>query len=144
MELLAKLQEEMKSAMKSGNRDRLGVIRMLISEVKNIDLNPAKPTAQQAVEAYAKKLKKSAEEFAKVGRPEEVQKLEAEIAVCEEFLPKKLDAETTAGLVDAFLAAHNFTEKQAGQATGAFMKQHGANVDAGIASKLLREKLAGK
>ena len=61
MDLLAKLQEDMKTAMRSGEKDRLGVIRMLISDVKNIDLDPKKPTAEQAVEAYAKKLRKSQE-----------------------------------------------------------------------------------
>lgn len=144
MDLLARLQDEMKTAMKSGQKDRLGVIRMLINEVKNIDLNPQKPTAEQAVEAYAKKLKKSADEFEKVGRADEVAKLKAEIAICEEFMPKKLDREATAKLIDAFLADKSFTEKQAGQAMGQFMKAHGSNVDGQIASELIRERLAGK
>ena len=59
MELLDRLTQDMKTAMKAGQKDRLGVIRMLLSDVKNIDLDPKKPTAEQAVEAYAKKLRKS-------------------------------------------------------------------------------------
>ncbi len=144
MELLAKLQEDMKLAMKAGQKDRLLVIRMLISEVKNIDLQPSKPTPQQAVEAYNKKLKKSLEEWEKLSRPEEVGKLKEEIAIVESYLPKKLPADETEKLVDAFLAANPFTEKDAGRATGVFMKQHGSTVDAGIASAQLRAKLAGK
>ena len=144
MELLAKLQEDMKVAMKTGQKDRLGVIRMLISDVKNIDLMPNKPTAMQAVEAYAKKLRKSVEEYAKLNKPDEVAKLKFEIGVVEEYLPKKLSEEETEKLVDAFLAAGSFTEKQAGQAMGAFMKANGGNVEAGTASKLIKAKLAGK
>lgn len=145
MDLLTRLQTDMKTAMKAGEKDRLQVIRMLISEVKNIDLNPAKPTAEQAVEAYAKKLKKSAEEFEKIGRTEEVAKLKAETAQVEEYLPKKLSAQETSPLIDAFLAANPaFTEKDAGRATGAFMKQHAGVVDAGIVNPLIRAKLAGK
>lgn len=144
MDLLTKLTDEMKAAMRSGQKDRLGVLRMLISEVKNIDLNPAKPTAEQAVESYAKKLKKSAEEFAKHNRSDEVKKLEAEIAIAEEFLPKKLSREGTSKLIDEFLAANSFTEKDAGKATGAFMKLHGSNVDASVVNPILREKLKGK
>jgi uncharacterized protein YqeY len=144
MELLPRLQEDMKVAMKSGAKDRLGVIRMLISDVKNIDLMPNKPTAEQAVEAYAKKLRKSLEEYDKLGREEQVKQLRFEIAVVEEYLPKKASPEDTEKLVDAFLAAGSFTEKQTGQAMGAFMKRHGASVDAGVANKLLRAKLAGK
>ncbi|HEX8323660.1 MAG TPA: GatB/YqeY domain-containing protein [Tepidisphaeraceae bacterium] len=148
MDLLTRLQTDMKTAMKAGEKDRLTVIRMLISDVKNIDLNPAKPTAEQVVEAYAKKLKKSAEEYEKIGRTGEVATLKSEIDIVESYLPKKLSAEETAPLVDAFLAANSFTEKDAGRATGAFMKQHadGANgiVDAGVVNPLIRQKLAGK
>src|SRR3954468_14686108 len=116
MDLQSRLQEDMKAAMKSGQKDRLSVIRMLLSDVKNIDLDPKKPTAEQAVAAYAKKLRKSVEEFEKYGKPDEVTKLKSEIAVVEEYLPKKASAEETAALVDQFLAANSFTEKQLGQA----------------------------
>lgn len=118
MDLLSRLTEDMKAAMKSGQKDRLGVIRMLISEVKIIDMQPSKPTAEQAVESYAKKLRKSLEEYEKLGKTAEVDKLKFEIGVADEYLPKKASAEETERLVDAFLAANAFTEKQAGQATG--------------------------
>ncbi len=144
MELLQRLQEDMKVAMKSGQKDRLGVIRMLISDVKNVDLMPGKPTPQQAVEAYGKKLRKSLEEYEKLGQKQQADQLRFEISVVEQYLPKKASEEETAKLVDAFLAGNAFTEKQFGQAMGQFMKAHGANVDAGVASKLLKAKLAGK
>ena len=108
--LLVRLQDDMKSSMKSGQEDRLGVIRMLISDVKNIDLNPARPTAEEAVAAYARKLRKAVEEYEKVGRADEVAKLRQEIAVVEEYLPKKASAGDTEALVDQFLAANTFTE----------------------------------
>lgn len=144
MSVLAKLQEDMKAAMKSGDKARLGVIRMLISDVKNIDLQPKKITEEEAVAAYAKKLKKSIEEYQKLGRAAEVAQLQSELAVVEEYLPKKASPEQTEQWVDAFLAANSFTEKQIGQAMGGFMKQHGQNVDAGIANGLLKKKLTGK
>ena len=144
MDLLNRLQEDMKAAMKKGDKDRLGVIRMLLSDVKNIDLMPNKPTAEQAVEAYAKKLRKSQEEYQKLGKASEVDKLKFEIGVVEEYLPKKASPEETEKLVDAFLAQHAFSEKQVGQATGAFMKAHAGQVDAGVVNQVLRKKLAGK
>ena len=144
MDLQTRLQEDMKTAMKSGQKDRLSVIRMLLSDVKNIDLDPKKPTAEQAVAAYAKKLRKSVEEFEKYGKPDEAAKLKSEIAVVEEYLPKKVSADETAALVDQFLEANSFTEKQLGQAMGMFMKQHGSNVDPGVVNPLLKQKLAGK
>jgi uncharacterized protein YqeY len=144
MDLLGRLTEDMKSAMKSGQKDRLQVIRMLLSDVKNIDLNPQKPTAEQAVAAYAKKLKKSMEEYEKYNKPDEVAKLKTEIAVVEEYLPKKASPEETGKLVDQFLATQSFTEKQVGQAIGAFMKAHGQQVDPGVANQLIKQKLTGK
>jgi uncharacterized protein len=141
MDLLTRLTEDMKTALKSGQKDRLQVIRMMLSDVKNIDLDPRKPTAEQAVEAYAKKLRKSREEYQKLGKTGEVAKLDAEIAVADEYLPKKASQEDTEKLVDAFLAANTFTPKDMGKAMGAFMKQHGGNVDAGTANQLLKAKL---
>src|SRR4051794_26985093 len=144
MDLQTRLQEDMKAAMKSGQKDRLSVIRMLLSDVKNIDLDPKKPTAEQAVAAYARKLRKSLEEYEKLGKAEEVKNLKFEISVADEYLPKKASPEETAKLVDDFLAKNSFTEKQLGQAMGAFMKAHGSQVDAAAANQLLKQKLAGR
>jgi uncharacterized protein len=144
MDLLTRLLDDMKTAMKSGQKDRLSVIRMLISDVKNIDLDPRKPTAEDAVAAYAKKLRKSVEEYEKIGRADEVAKLRSEIAVVDEYLPKKAGREDTERLVDSFLASKTFTERQVGQAMGAFMKAHGGQVDAGIANQLIKQRLTGK
>lgn len=144
MDLLTRLQDDMKTAMKAGQKERLGVIRMLLSDVKNIDLDPRKPTAEDAVAAYGKKLRKSVEEYEKIGRADEVAKLRSEIAIVDEYLPKKAGREETERLVEAFLAGKPFTEKQVGQAMGAFMKAHGGQVDAGIANQLIKQRLTGK
>ena len=143
MDLQTKLQDDMKAALRAGQKDRLQVIRMLLSDVKNVDLMPGKPTPEAVVEAYAKKLRKSVEEYGKLGKPDTVAQLQAEIAVVDEYLPKRASAEETDKLVEAFLAGKPFTEKQAGQATGAFIKAHAGLVDAGLASAAIRKRLAG-
>lgn len=144
MDLQTRLTEDMKAAMKSGQKDRLGVIRMMLSDVKNRDLMPNKPSAEQVVEAYGKKLRKSVEEYEKLGKGDEVTKLRSEIAIVDEYLPKKASTADTEKLVDQFLAANKFGEKDFGRAMGAFMKAHGGNVDAAQANQLLKAKLAGK
>ncbi len=144
MEMLARLQEDMKTAMKTGQKERLSVIRMLISDVKNIDLQPTKPTPEQAVEAYLKKLKKSYEEYEKLNRTVEMTALKSEIAIVEEYLPKKASKEETEALIDAFLAENAYTEKDVGKAMGAFLKQHAGKVDGGLVNPIIRAKLAGK
>ena len=144
MDLLTKLQDDMRTAMKAGQKDRLQVIRMLISDVQIIDMAPKPTTAQQAIESYAKKLRKALEEYEKLGKADEVAKLKFEIGVTEEYLPKKTSTEQTARLVDEFLAKNTFTEKQVWQAMGAFIKAQGAQVDPAQANALIRQKLAGK
>ena len=144
MTLLERLQEDMKVAMKSGQKERLSVIRMLLSDVKNIDLDPKKPTEEQAVAAYARKLRKGVEEMEKYGKTDEANQLRSEIAIVDSYLPKKASPEETAKLVDEFLAKNSFTEKQMGQAMGMFMKQHGSNVEPSVVNPLIKQKLAGK
>ncbi|HMB96583.1 MAG TPA: GatB/YqeY domain-containing protein, partial [Tepidisphaeraceae bacterium] len=78
------------------------------------------------------------------GKTAEVEQLKAELVIVQEYLPKKASTEDTAKLVDEFLAKNNFTEKQIGQAMGAFMKAHGQQVDPGAANQLIKQKLSGK
>jgi uncharacterized protein YqeY len=144
MELLQKLQDDMKAALKAGEKQKLGVIRMLLSDVRNIDLAPKPTTAEEVVASYAKKLRKSREEYQKLGKAQEVATLDQEIGIVDAYLPKKASADETQKLVDDFLAGKSYTEKQLGQAMGAFMKQSGGSVDPAAANKLLRERLAGK
>lgn len=143
MSVLAELQEDMKVALKSGQKERLSVLRMLISEVKIIDLHPQKPTEEEAVASYARKLRKSAEEYERLGKPEEAAKLRAELGIAESYLPRKASPEDTERLVDEFLKDNPFTEKQFGQAMGALMKAHAGKIDPGLAGAALKRKLAG-
>jgi uncharacterized protein YqeY len=142
MDIVSRLTEDMKTALKAGQKERLGVIRMLLSDAKVADLK--KITPEEAVAAYAKKLAKSAEEFQKYGKTAEADQLKAELVIVQEYLPKKVTPGDTAKLVDEFLGKNNFTEKQTGQAMGAFMKAHGASVDPAVANQLIKQKLAGK
>jgi hypothetical protein len=144
MDLRTRLEQDMKIALKSGQKDRLGVIRMMLSDVKNIDLAAKPTTAEEAVAAYGKKLRKTVEEFERLQKPEEVRKLKFEISIVDEYLPKKASPADTQALVADFLANNAFTEKQFGQAMGAFMKAHGSTVDPGLANQLLRTGLSGK
>lgn len=139
MDLISQLQEQMKLAMRSGDKARLSVIRMVLSDAKNADMN--KITPEQAVAAYAKKLRRSAEDMEKLGKADEGRQLRTELTVVEEFLPRKLGEAETAALVDAFLAGKNVTAKQMGQAMGALVKQHGDQLDPAVVNALLRARL---
>src|SRR5437764_2398563 len=107
MDLQSKLTEDMKVAMKAGQKDRLLIIRTLLSEVKNVGVVGTAKSGEEAIESYAKKLRKSAEEYEKLGKPDTVAQFKSELAIVEEYLPKKASTEDTARLVEEFLAKNN-------------------------------------
>ena len=145
MSLTDRLTTDMKAAMKSGDKPRLSVIRMLLAEARNADLQKPPTTPEKMVAAHHKRLVKAREEYAKLGKAEEVSNLDTEIAVVEEYVPKAAGGEETAGLVDAFLAEHaEFGVGDVGRATGMFMKQHAGAADAASANARIREVLSSR
>ena len=103
--MLDRLQNEMKLALKSKDTERLSVIRMLISEVKNEAFKEGvKRSPEDVVISYFKKLNKAVEEF--VSKPEFTDKVKREIAIVLEFVPKQMtreeiiDAITNEGIKD--------------------------------------------
>lgn len=102
-----RLMSEMKDCMKSGNKDRLNVVRMLITEVKNAEINdpqvPGRERTEEEVKAliiaYHKNLTKTLAEY-----PADRQApLKAELAVVEEFMPRQLSADEVKAEIRAFL-----------------------------------------
>jgi hypothetical protein len=143
--LISRLQNDMKAAMRAGEKARLGVIRMLLSEAKNADLQKPPTTPQKMVEAHGKRLRKAREEYERLDKADEVAKLDAELAVVDEYLPQQADAEESARLVAAFLAEHpELKAADTGRAMGMFMKQYGGVVDAALVAARIREGLAGR
>jgi uncharacterized protein YqeY len=100
-----RLNEEMKQALKAGKQDRLGTLRMMRSQVllekkKDASIQVlSDPQVTQVLGSYAKKLRDSAAEYEKLGKPEESAKIRAELAVVQEFLPQQLTPEEAKALV---------------------------------------------
>jgi len=92
--------------MRAKEADRLSVIRMLMAEVKNeaFSTQPKKRTPEEVVAAYLKKLNKAKDEF--LDKVEFVAKLDAEISIVSEFLPKPL----TEAEICEIIRAGNVTE----------------------------------
>lgn len=141
--LQTRLTADMKAAMKAGEKERLAVIRMLLNEVKNADLNQQSP--EDAVAGYGKKLRKGVEEYRKYDDAERVAALEQELAVVEGYLPKMADEAETRKLVTTFLEGSSFTGPgDFGKAMGGFMRAYGTQVEPGLANTILREELNKK
>ena len=105
MNLRERISEDLKSAMKSGDRIRLETLRTLRSVLleKEIEKRGGPPmTAEDEVatlNSAAKKRRESIDLFTKGGRPELAHQEELELAIIQEYLPRQLTAEEVAGFV---------------------------------------------
>ncbi len=96
--LRQKIQEDQIQALKSGDKDRLNVLRFILSQIKNkeIDKNPpagAELTDEEVVlvlKKIAKELKESIEAFKKGEREDLVKENERQLAIVNQYLPKEL------------------------------------------------------
>lgn len=132
MDTKAKLNESMKSAMKSGDEVRKRTVRMVLAAVKQVEVDKRTELDDTAVTALIQKevknRREALEEAKKANRDDLVAANEAEIKVLEEFLPKAMPAEELHALVQAAI-----TE------TGA-----AAPSDMGKVMKVVMPKVAGR
>lgn len=98
------------------------------------------------VEAYAKQLRKAMVEFEALGDKAATQIAETqfELGFCEQFLPKRLDAEATDALVRRLAAEAGVSDpKQKGKLMGLIMKNHKDEVDGDLVRQAVDKLLAG-
>ncbi len=123
--LQARLVEAMKVAMKAGDRDRLGVIRLMIAGLKDAQLNRSSDAMelgeeQAVLRKMVKSRRDSVDQAEKVGRQDVVDREAAEIVVIEEFLPQAMSAEQLAATVRELAAEIGYSGPKD---TGRFMKE---------------------
>jgi uncharacterized protein len=105
MSLAEKIHQDMVSAMKQRAAERLSTLRMVVTALKNkeIEQRSAVTDAQagQILTTLIKQRKDSIEQFTKGNRPELAEKEAAEITVIEEYMPKAAGEEELRALVAA-------------------------------------------
>ncbi|MCH7548028.1 MAG: GatB/YqeY domain-containing protein [Candidatus Krumholzibacteriota bacterium] len=145
--LLEKLREDMKAALKAGEKQRLGVIRMLISELNNAsiaasgDLDEAEE--QRVLTSYAKKRREVMESARDGGREDLVASEKFEHEVTMSYLPEQLSEADLRVIVEKHVEAVDASGNQAfGQIMKAVMAEVGAGADGKVVSALVREVLA--
>ncbi len=118
MDFQARIDEDLKQAMKARQTDRLNVIRMLKSALKLASIEQGGMSARlddaAALAIVRKELKKrqdSIEQFTKGGRTDLADKEKAEAAMLQEYLPQGLSADELAALVSACIAEAGATSK---------------------------------
>jgi uncharacterized protein len=145
-EVKAAVQSQMIAAMKSGDKNRTQVLRMVLSEIKRVEADKPDADPQAAVAAYAKTLRKTMAEMEKLNQPERVAQLKTEITIVDEFMPQQMDDAALEKVVAEALAPLGpLTKKDQGKAIGAVMKAvtaSGLAADAGKVRSLVESKIA--
>lgn len=117
-----RLNDAVKEAMKAKDKDRLTVLRMATSALKQIEVDERIELDDTRVLAVLEKLikqrKESTEQFTKGGREDLANKERAEIVVLQEFLPTALSAEELAQIIQDTIAE---TGAQTGKDMGKVM-----------------------
>lgn len=142
--LLDTLIEEMKRALKAGEKARLSTVRMLISAIKyaqvdNIDLDEA--GMMEVLGKEAKKRRESVEAYRSAGHEERARSEEAELAVIGEYLPKMMDEEEVRKRVMELLSGGSIDN--VGLAIGRVMKELKGKADGKLVAKIVNEVMDG-
>jgi uncharacterized protein YqeY len=146
MSLKNQITEDMKSAMKAGEKDRLKVVRLIIAAVKQVEIDKRIELDDAAVLAVLNKMVKqrrdSVEQFEK-GNREDLAAIErAEIAILENYLPEQLSAEELAAMVDEVIAATGAEGmRDMGKVMGQIKSKAAGRADMGAVSATVKERL---
>ena len=147
MNLLERINEDLKEAMKSRDADRLSTLRMVKTALKNKEIDKMAPLddaeAMKILQTLVKQRRDSAEQYLQVGRTDLADKELAEIGLIEAYLPAAVDEATIARLVDEAIAEIGATSpKEMGAVMKAVMaKLAGQPVDGKVINQLVRTKL---
>jgi len=142
------LKEAQKEAMRAKDKDRLGTIRMMLSEIKRIEVDERIDVADDRIllilDKMLKQRRDSITAFKDAGRDELAAKEQFEIDVIQSFLPKQLDADEIADIVAKAITQSGATGMQdMGKVMGLVKPQVQGRADVGMVSGLVKQQLTG-
>jgi uncharacterized protein len=147
MTLVARMEDDLKEAMKERDEERRDTLRLLIASLRGAEKDLMRPLSGdeelQVLQRERKKRNEAAEAFRNGGRDEQAAKEEAELAVLEEFMPEPLSDEELEEIVDDVIAEVGATSmRDIGRVMADVMPQVAGRADGSAVSQLVREKLA--
>lgn len=146
MSLKDQIKEDMKSALKAGQKDRLKVVRLIIAAIQQVEIDTREQLDEAAVLVVLTKMVKqrrdSVEQFVN-GKREDLAAIERdEILVLESYLPEQLSAEELTAMVDEVIQATGATGiRDMGKVMGQIKAQASGRADMGAVSASVKERL---
>jgi len=143
-----RITEDMKTAMRAGEKERLGTIRLILSAIKQrevderITLDDSQVLA--AIEKMIKQRKEAITQFDAGGRADLVAKETAEIAILQTYLPAQMsDADIDGLIAEAIASTGAASIKDMGKVMAAVKAKAQGRADMGAVSARIKQKLSG-
>ncbi len=151
MELKAKINQDLKNALRSGDHTVCDTLRLLKSEVTNQEISLglresglSDDQVEQVVMKEAKKRREAAEMYSKAGRAELAEREKTELEILKNYLPKMLSEAEVRQIVDE--AVNNFGSKPVlsdmGKIIGVVKSKVGNSADGAMVALLVKERLS--
>ena len=141
------ITEDMKSAMKAGDKDRLKVVRLMLAAIKQIEVDTRTELDDVAVLAVVTKMVKqrrdSIDAFEKGDREDLAAIERAEILVLEDYLPEQLSAADLAAMVDEVIHSTGaISIRDMGKVMCQIKAKAACRADMGAVSAAVKERLS--
>jgi uncharacterized protein YqeY len=141
--ILEKVQEDVRTAMKGGERERAAALRMVVDALQQ-DAKLGDGDEVAVLQRERKKRLEAADAFRGGGRGEQADTEQSEAKLIEAYLPEQLSDEELGELVSAAIAETGATEQsQMGQVMSEVMPKVGGRADGKRVSQVVRERLDG-
>ena len=142
----ARFEEDLKAAMKGGDKRKVATLRLLLANLKNERIQAQRDLTAEDVDAVlrraVKQRKDSIEQYTRGGRQDLVDAETEELAILEGYLPKGLsEAEVEAALQDVIREKGFSSAKDVGLAMKELMARHKGRVDGKQAQEIARRLL---
>lgn len=144
--LQSRFEEDLKAAMKSGDKRRVGTLRLVLAGLKNERIQAGRELTAEEVEAAlrraVKQRKDSIEQYAKGGRQDLVDAETEELAILEGYLPKGMSDDEVEAAIQAVIAEKGLSSsRDVGLAMKELMARHKGRVDGKRAQEIARRLL---
>ncbi|MGI9309800.1 MAG: GatB/YqeY domain-containing protein [Gammaproteobacteria bacterium] len=148
MALKDQIRDDMKAAMRAGEKDRLSVIRMLLAAIQQREIDEREDlddsAVMQVVEKLIKQRRDSAQQYADAGRADREQQELGEAELLATYLPEQLSDEAINELLDAVLAETGAASmKDMGKVMAELRNRAQGQADMGKLSGIVKQRLAG-
>lgn len=147
MDLKTKITEDMKEALKKGEKLRLSALRLLISVIKNAEIEKRTPLTEEEIysliQKEARKWKEAAADYRKVGNEKMAKTEEEQVRVIENYLPAQLSEEELEEMVEKVVKDLNVSDLSGlGKVMQVLMPQVKGRADGRLVNEIVRRKIS--